>query len=182
MHCPRCSSTATTTQKHRSALGYMRLNHRACGRPWGMQNPICPSDPRGKRRDLVFVPHTLPGVVGTAQGQCGERPCTRILVVEATPNLLALIPTTIDGYPVEVSESGEIRARWGMRGKIRSACQGLILHPGRGPRFPEHRTSDLPLMSPGTVRRDQSAHSGPVTAKSSSMVSRLARHQMAMEY
>ena len=32
MPCPRCSSTATTTRKHRSALGYRRFNCRACGR------------------------------------------------------------------------------------------------------------------------------------------------------
>ena len=32
MHCPRCSSTATTTRKLRTALGYRRFNCRVCGR------------------------------------------------------------------------------------------------------------------------------------------------------
>ena len=32
MHCPHCRSTATTTRKRRTTLGYRRFNCRACGR------------------------------------------------------------------------------------------------------------------------------------------------------
>ncbi len=32
MHCPRCRSTATTTRKRRTALGYRRFNCRSCRR------------------------------------------------------------------------------------------------------------------------------------------------------
>ena len=32
MHCPRCHSTATSTRKHRTALGYRTFHCRACGR------------------------------------------------------------------------------------------------------------------------------------------------------
>ena len=32
MDCPRCRSTATSTRKHRTALGYRRFNCRACTR------------------------------------------------------------------------------------------------------------------------------------------------------
>ena len=44
----------------------------------------------------------LPGVVGTAQGECAGEPCIKVLVVEKTPDLLEKIPTVIDGYAVEL--------------------------------------------------------------------------------
>lgn len=53
---------------------------------------------------------SLPGVVGTAQGLCEEVPCIKVYVEKKTRGLLEKIPGSIDGYPVEVEESGEIRA------------------------------------------------------------------------
>ena len=53
----------------------------------------------------------LPGVVGTAQGECEGEPCILILVAEATTELLRRIPSEIEGYPVDVEETGEIQAR-----------------------------------------------------------------------
>lgn len=53
---------------------------------------------------------SLPGVVGTAQGECAGQPCIKVYVEKKTPELLEKIPTSIDSYPVEVEESGEIRA------------------------------------------------------------------------
>ena len=53
---------------------------------------------------------SLPGVVGTAQGQCSGQPCIRVFVVEKTEELLKQIPTTIDGYQVAIDETGEFKA------------------------------------------------------------------------
>ena len=53
----------------------------------------------------------LPGVVAVAQGECGGEPCIKIYVTKSTPDLLERIPSTIEGLPTTVEESGEIRAR-----------------------------------------------------------------------
>ena len=53
---------------------------------------------------------SVPGVVGTAQGECDAQPCIKVLVAKKTPELLREIPSTIDGYLVDVQETGEIRA------------------------------------------------------------------------
>ena len=52
---------------------------------------------------------SLPGVVGTAQGECSGEPCIRVLVVEKTAELLEQIPPEIEGYTVDVLETGVIR-------------------------------------------------------------------------
>ncbi|MFN2370183.1 MAG: hypothetical protein ABR506_03400 [Candidatus Krumholzibacteriia bacterium] len=52
----------------------------------------------------------IPGVAAVAVGalDSGE-PCVRIYVVELTDALRAQLPATLDGWPVDVEESGEIR-------------------------------------------------------------------------
>lgn len=67
-----------------------------------------------KSLEEVLQEHTgglmaIPGVAGTAQGLCDGTPCIRVLVVERTDELLSLIPSTIEGYPVEVQATGEFR-------------------------------------------------------------------------
>lgn len=59
----------------------------------------------------------IPGVVGTAIGECDELPCPekfgaciKILVVELTDELEIKLPKNIEGYPVVIEETGEIRA------------------------------------------------------------------------
>ena len=52
---------------------------------------------------------SVPGVVGTAQGQYAGRPCIKVYVVKKTPELLKKIPSDIEGYTVIVQETGEIR-------------------------------------------------------------------------
>ncbi len=52
----------------------------------------------------------LPGVVGTAQGLCDKKPCIVIYVIQKTPDLEKKIPPTLEGYPVRIEETGEIRA------------------------------------------------------------------------
>ena len=54
---------------------------------------------------------SLPGVVGAGQGECSGRPCIKVFVLEKTSELARQIPSTIEGYRVEVVESGEIKAR-----------------------------------------------------------------------
>ena len=51
----------------------------------------------------------LPGVVGTGQGLCAGEPCIRVFVVEKTADLLKQIPPEIEGYPVDIQETGEFR-------------------------------------------------------------------------
>ena len=53
---------------------------------------------------------SLAGVVGVAQGDREGQPCIVVLVAEASAELLRIIPSTIEGYPVQVKETGEIRA------------------------------------------------------------------------
>jgi len=52
----------------------------------------------------------VPGVVGTAEGSCGGRPCILVLVERSTPALRKEIPSEIEGVPVEIRETGRITA------------------------------------------------------------------------
>ena len=70
---------------------------------------------RDKPIEAVLKQHTdglmaLSGVVGIAQGQSDGKPCIRVFVVKRTPALLKQIPSEIEGYVVEVQETGVIRA------------------------------------------------------------------------
>jgi hypothetical protein len=51
----------------------------------------------------------VPGVVGIAQGLCDGRPCIKVFVAKKTPALLEAIPDSVEGYPVDVEETGEFR-------------------------------------------------------------------------
>jgi hypothetical protein len=51
----------------------------------------------------------MPGVVGVAQGLCDGRPCIKVFVARKTPDVLERIPTSVEGYPVAVEETGELR-------------------------------------------------------------------------
>ncbi len=68
-----------------------------------------------KKIETVLKEHTdslmaLPGVVGTAIGECAGKPCIKVYVEKKTPELLKQIPSAIDGYMIAVQETGEIRA------------------------------------------------------------------------
>ena len=54
-------------------------------------------------------PMSLPRVVGVAQGECDGQPCIRVLIVEQTDELSGQISSNIDGYPVVVDVTGEVR-------------------------------------------------------------------------
>lgn len=53
---------------------------------------------------------SLAGVVGVGRGECGGRPCIKVMVVENTAELAALIGGEIEGFRIEIIETGEIRA------------------------------------------------------------------------
>ncbi len=86
----------------------------ACGQP-GAEAGQEEKPVTQKSIEQVLQEHTdslmaLPGVVGTAQGLCSEGPCIRVYVVEATQDLLKQIPEEIEGYTVDVQQTGEIKA------------------------------------------------------------------------
>jgi len=84
----------------------------------------CPSQPRqetattapSRTITAVLETHTpdlmsIPGVVGTAESRLEDgRPCILVLVLRLTPELRAKLPSQLEGWPVKIEESGEIRA------------------------------------------------------------------------
>ncbi len=54
---------------------------------------------------------TIPGVVGTGQGLCDEKPCIRVFVIKKTPELDHKIHQILGGYPIAIEETGEIRVK-----------------------------------------------------------------------
>jgi hypothetical protein len=53
---------------------------------------------------------TLPGVVGTAIGLHQDKPCIMVLVAQRADELAKTIPTSVEGYPVVIEVTGEIKA------------------------------------------------------------------------
>lgn len=53
----------------------------------------------------------VPGVVGTAIGRCDGAPCIRVFLATASDAARRRIPAQLEGYPVRVEVTGEIRAR-----------------------------------------------------------------------
>jgi hypothetical protein len=60
-----------------------------------------------KHADRILA---IPGVVGVAQGLCDAQPCIKVYVIKRTPELTEKIPKLIEGLPVDLEETGEIRA------------------------------------------------------------------------
>lgn len=65
--------------------------------------------------EQVLKEHTeqlmsLPGVVGTAQGLCGNSPCIKIYVAQMTEALKKKLPKKLEGYQVDVDVTGELKA------------------------------------------------------------------------
>ena len=68
-----------------------------------------------KTIEEVLKEHTeelmsLPGVVGTAEGLCNSNPCIKVFVIEFTTELEQKILNILEGYPVELEETGEFEA------------------------------------------------------------------------
>jgi hypothetical protein len=53
----------------------------------------------------------VPGVVGTAESLCDNEPCIVVMVVARTPELEQNLPDRLEGYPVTIRVTGELRAR-----------------------------------------------------------------------
>jgi hypothetical protein len=52
----------------------------------------------------------IPGVVGVYVGELEDgTPCIGVLVKKMTPDLQRIIPQKLEGYPVKIEVSGEIR-------------------------------------------------------------------------
>jgi hypothetical protein len=68
----------------------------------------------GRTIEEVLKAHTaelmsLPGVVGTAQGLCTNRPCIKVYVGKKAVGPEQKIPAMIEGYPVEIEATGMFR-------------------------------------------------------------------------
>lgn len=53
----------------------------------------------------------IEGVTGIGEGLCDEQPCIRVFVVRRTPEIEEEIPDRLEGYVVDVVETGRIDAR-----------------------------------------------------------------------
>jgi len=53
----------------------------------------------------------IPGVVGVGEGQLEGKPAVQVMVVELTSELRRRLPTTLNGHPVQIVETGVIRAQ-----------------------------------------------------------------------
>jgi len=66
--------------------------------------------------DTVLARHSdewmaVPGVVGTALGQCGKARCITIFVVERSEEIERRIPASMEGHLVSIVVSGRPRPR-----------------------------------------------------------------------
>ena len=53
---------------------------------------------------------SIHGVIGTGEGRKKERPCILVFVVKKTSEISRKIPKTIDGYPVVIQQTGNVKA------------------------------------------------------------------------
>lgn len=53
---------------------------------------------------------SVPDVIGTAIGEQEGKPCIVIMVARKSQELVEKIPEELEGYPVVIKETGEIRA------------------------------------------------------------------------
>jgi hypothetical protein len=54
---------------------------------------------------------SLPGVVGTAIGLCGDTPCIKVYLAREDAELRSQIPETFRGFTVDVEVTGEFHPR-----------------------------------------------------------------------
>ena len=97
-----------------AALGWLVFGVVGCGQPKAVAGPGEAPMPE-KSIEQVLQEHTnslmtLPGVVGTALGLCAGEPCIRVFVAEKTGDLMEQIPSEIEGYTVDVVETGPFKA------------------------------------------------------------------------
>lgn len=91
-----------------------------CGSQLGCGKPNNKTEAREgevseKTIEAVLKAHTeklmaIPGVVGTGQGLCDGKPCIRVYISQKSDELEQRLPKSLDGYVVDVVETGEFRA------------------------------------------------------------------------
>ena len=69
----------------------------------------------GKTIEQVQEAHTpewmaIPGVEGTAIGLCKGKPCIKVFASVKPQKLKGKIPSSVEGYPVIIEETGAFRA------------------------------------------------------------------------
>jgi len=69
-----------------------------------------------KTIEQVLAAHTpdwmsIPGVVGTSIGERSGEPCLRVLVAKKASQVRRAIPELVEGFPVDVVETGAFHAR-----------------------------------------------------------------------
>ena len=65
------------------------------------------ADVLGRHTPSLLV---IPGVLGTGEGRAGDEHVIVIFVARRTGELQQRLPSVLDGYPVEIRESGQITA------------------------------------------------------------------------
>lgn len=65
--------------------------------------------------EQVLKEHTdrlmsIEGVLGTAIGECQQEPCIKVLVEKKTLVMEKRIPSSLEGWKVEIEEVGRVRA------------------------------------------------------------------------
>ncbi len=99
------------TNAARAALLGVALAAGACGSQTSMKGePMAPKPIEQVLEERTPELMALPGVVGVARGLCAGRPCIRVFVIRETPELRDAIPAELDGHPVVLEVTGEIRA------------------------------------------------------------------------
>ena len=73
------------------------------------QHPVLGQTIAEAQEELTESLISLAGVQGTGIGEYEGRPCINVMVVRKTQDLLDRIPTTYEGFPVVVIETGELR-------------------------------------------------------------------------
>ncbi len=62
------------------------------------------------QEELTDAWMAIPGVLGTAIGLYEGKPCIKIFTSSKSQQLQDKIPSTVEGYPVIIEETGEFRA------------------------------------------------------------------------
>lgn len=81
-----------------------------CGRPNSRGDAMPKRDINAVMEDHTSELMAIPGVAGVAIGALDDgTPCILVLVVKETDELDRKIPKTLEGHPVRIFESGEIK-------------------------------------------------------------------------
>ncbi len=85
--------------------GVLHTSFPACLRGYSMSTEKITEVLKRHTDELMSVP----GVVGVAEGEFQGSPCIKVFVMDKTQELLRQIPETIEGFLLQIEESGEFR-------------------------------------------------------------------------